>query len=254
MRTPPSLPIGAFERAKMLHDLLLARATNGPADDSLYRDLRADLLGNPAVAALVPVFVKDSRDLAEFWKTISDRASSRDLKRKVLKKAFAPVLARLERTDRAPADIIVGEALSALNSSRIIAIWDRALARCRDEPDAALTSARQLIESVCKHILDDLGVSYSPNIELPRLWALCAQKLNLAPNQHTEEIFRSILGNCQAIVNQVGGIRNRHGDAHGEGRNGTSPEQRHAVLAVNLAGTMTSFLIDTYKATKPSTG
>ena len=76
MSSPATLPASAFERAKMLHDLLLARATSQPADDNLYANLRADLLGNPMVAALVPDFVRDSRDLGEFWKAITDRAVS----------------------------------------------------------------------------------------------------------------------------------------------------------------------------------
>ena len=36
--------------------------------------------------------------------------------------------------------------------------WDKARARRQDDPEGAITAARSLLESVCKHILDELGI------------------------------------------------------------------------------------------------
>jgi hypothetical protein len=69
--------------------------------------------------------------------------------------------------------------------------------------------------------------------------------LNLAPQQHTEEIFKQILGGCQTVVNGLGSLRNKTGDAHGKGQRYVKPSERHAKLAVNLAGTVSVFLIET---------
>jgi Abortive infection C-terminus len=85
------------------------------------------------------------------------------------------------------------------------------------------------------------------NADLPKLWALTAESVNLAPHQHQESVFKAILGNCQSVVNHLGSIRNKIGDAHGQGRHPVRPKARHAELAVNLAGTMTAFLISTWK-------
>jgi hypothetical protein len=104
-----------------------------------------------------------------------------------------------------------------------------------------------LLESVCKHILDDAGIEYPDNVDLPKLWAMCAEHLNLAPQQHDEVIFKTILGNCQSVVNSLAAIRNKVGDAHGTGRRSVKPKPRHAELAVNLAGTMASFMISTWQ-------
>jgi hypothetical protein len=41
------------------------------------------------------------------------------------------------------------------------------------------------------------------------------ENLNLAPHQHQEEVLKTILGNCQSVVNYLGAIRNKIGDAHG---------------------------------------
>jgi hypothetical protein len=60
----------------------------------------------------------------------------------------------------------------------------------------------------------------------------------LAPHQHQEKLFKTMLGNCQSVVNSLGALRNKIGDAHGSGRRSIKPKPRHAELAVNLAGAM----------------
>ena len=54
-------------------------------------------------------------------------------------------------------------------------------------------------------------------------------------------------GHGQFVVNHLGAIRNKFGDAHGQGRKPIKPKARHAELAVNLAGTMAAFLVATWK-------
>lgn len=137
--------------------------------------------------------------------------------------------------------------LEAFDPEHVHAIWQKALARRTSDPEGAITAARTLLESVCKHILDDAGTPYPDDTDLPKLWAQVAKTLNLAPAQHQETVFRAILGNCQAVVNNLAAIRNRAGDAHGQGRRNVKPKARHAELAVNLAGTMASFLVTTWK-------
>ena len=75
-----------------------------------------------------------------------------------------------------------------------------------------------LLESVGKHILDEARKPYDNDVDLPKLWALTAQNLNIAPHQHQVEVFKAILGNCQSVVNSLGAIRNKIGDAHGQGK------------------------------------
>lgn len=102
------------------------------------------------------------------------------------------------------------------------------------------------METVCKHILDDLGGTYGEGIELPALYNAAASKLNLAPSQHTEQVFKQILGGCATVVNGLAGVRNKLSDAHGKGKLAARPAARHAELAVNLACAMTAFLIGTW--------
>jgi hypothetical protein len=77
-------------------------------------------------------------------------------------------------------------------------------------------------------------IDYEDTIELPKLYKITADKLNLAPHNHQEEIFRQILGSCQSVVSGLGSLRNKVGDAHGKGVQHIKPHERHAKLAVNL--------------------
>lgn len=119
-----------------------------------------------------------------------------------------------------------------------------------DDPDGAITSARALIESVCKHILDEAGVPYEDKFDIPKLYRVTAEELNLAPSQQTEAILRQVTGGCSAVVEGIGAMRNALGDAHGKGQSSARPESRHAELAVNLAGSLALFLIETWESLK----
>tara|TARA_R110000850_G_scaffold61676_3_gene140991 strand:+ start:1293 stop:1598 length:306 start_codon:yes stop_codon:yes gene_type:complete len=82
--------------------------------------------------------------------------------------------------------------------------------------------------------------------DLPKLYGQTSKLLNLAPSQHTQEVFKRILGGCHTVVDNLGELRNKIGDAHAQGRKPIRPAPRHAALAVNLAGSMAMFLIETW--------
>jgi len=146
----------------------------------------------------------------------------------------------------------VSETLSKVDSAHVQEAWQKALERRATDPEGAVTAARTLLESVCKHILDEASVAYEESADLPKLYSLAAKQLNLSPGQHTEQVFRQILGGCQTVVEGLGALRNRLSDAHGKGKAGVKPAPRHAELAVNLAGTMATFLLATMEVkTKP---
>ena len=139
-------------------------------------------------------------------------------------------------------------AQGTLDTRYISEAWQKALDRRHQDPEGAITAARTLLESVCKRILDECGVEYSDNADLPKLYGLTTKELNLAPNQHTEEVFKKILGGAHSVVDGLANLRNRLGDAHGQGKRPVKPLPRHAELAVNMAGSMASFLLATFEA------
>jgi hypothetical protein len=170
-----------------------------------------------------------------------------DLARQVLEEYPTENLKRIVRsaTQTLPADTIVSATL-AFDEESVHALWQKALSRRDSDPAGAITIARTLLEEVCKHVIANAGQSYNEKDELPKLYRTAAECLNLAPDQHTEDIFRRILGGCQTIVEGLGAIRNRLSDAHGQGPKPARPTGRHATLAVNLAGAMAMFLDATW--------
>ena len=147
-----------------------------------------------------------------------------------------------------PADAAISEVLSAFDEDGVHAAWRKALNRRSADPEGAITAARTLLETVCKHIVEASTGTLDDNDDLPTLYRKAAEVLNLAPDQHTERTFKAILGSCQNVVNSLATLRNRLSDAHGRGRKPVRPSARHAELAVNLAGTMATFLVSTWNA------
>jgi hypothetical protein len=127
-------------------------------------------------------------------------------------------------------------------------VWAKALERRTADPEGAVTAASTLLEEVCKHIIEDSGAAWEKNWSIPKLYAEASKLLNLAPSQHQEEVFKTILGNCQSIVQSIASLRNRGGDAHAGGRKRVAFKPRHAAVTVNLAGSMALFLIETWQA------
>jgi hypothetical protein len=146
-----------------------------------------------------------------------------------------------------PADEEISKAVAAYNPEHIATLWEAALVRRDTDPAGAITLARTLLEDTCKWILHDADETYQDKDDLPVLYKKLAKLLKLAPDDHTEQLFKQILGSCQSIVESLGSIRNKLGDSHGQGPKKARPLPRHAKMAVNLSGTMATFLIDTWK-------
>jgi len=152
-----------------------------------------------------------------------------------------------------PADESISAALAAFDPTQVHARWEAALERREAQPEGAITLARTLLEDVCKWILDQADESWKESDDLPTLYRRLSKMLRLAPDDHTEQVFKQILGNCQSIVESVGTLRNKLGDAHSPGPRRARPQPRHAELAVNLAGAMATFLVSTWDARRQST-
>jgi hypothetical protein len=120
------------------------------------------------------------------------------------------------------------------------------LQRRHTDAEGAITVARTLLETVCKRILDDLHIPYTDKEDLPKLYSMTANALNLAPTQHSEEAIKAILGGAMAVVNGIGTLRNKLSDSHGRGGRPVKPAARHASLAVNMAGALATFLVETH--------
>jgi len=231
-----------------LQDLLISRATGGAADGSAYEVLRKTVVVNSLLKDLAPPFLRKCRTLDEFWPFIKNEHGGYAERRKFIWDTFRPMFERIEGIVVAPSDHTVTVALNTLDAETIHQLWLRAMERRETDPEGAITLSRTLLETVCKHILEDKGVADENDGDLPGLYKIAAKSLNIAPSQHSEQIFKQILGGCTAVVEGLGALRNRLSDAHGQGKRPVKPAPRHAELAVNLAGAVSMFLVATHHA------
>lgn len=238
-----------LEKLEIFRNMLISysRYETERVDPAEFKNLRDELLRNPAVMDRLPRFVRTHRDFKDFWGYIKGQSSSYEGRRRHIVSEFEPVFDLIERTN-SPVDEAVSEILSKFDTEHVHQVWVRALERRTGDPEGAITSARTLLETVCKHILDESGTHYDDESDLPKLYRLTAETLDLAPNQQSEDIFKRIFGGCQTVVENLGALRNKLSDAHGKGRNPTRPAPRHAELAVNLSGAIAMFLVESWDA------
>jgi Abortive infection C-terminus len=245
-----ALPLERGERALAFRNGLISEATGSSIDNAVYRLLRSEFMADPATAKLLPKFIKTCADSGDFWQFIKYEFSTYRERRDYLRNEFSALIGYLE-TNYAPATEGISDVLETFDMEGVGGAWRKALDRVSNDPEGAITAARTLIETVCKHILDE-GVEpatkYSNGDDLPKLYALVSKELNLAPSQHTEGVFKQILGGCTAVVEGLGALRNRVGDAHGQGKRPVKVNARHATLAVNLAGATTTFIVETFNS------
>jgi len=242
-------PAGAvlLRRVEDIQDMLIDHATGGRADQPQYTALRRALLDAPRVVPLVPEFVRRSRKLDQFWSFIKNKFPSYQERRTFIYDSFAELAAYAENQISNPVADAAEDRLHQLNSAEVLRVWTIALNRRTADPEGAITSARTLLETVCKHILDDLDGQH-PDVDLPKLYRLTSERLTLAPSQHTEDAFKRILGGVSSVVEGLGTLRNRLSDAHGKGPLPAKPAPRHAEVSVNLSGAVASFLVATWEA------
>lgn len=236
-----------YEKAEYLQNILINHATSdGDSSDDEYKLLRNYFLQNHTLQDLLPECVRTKRSLKEFWNFIKYKFAHYSERRDYIWKQFNPLLDFLERQSSSSKSLI-SDTLKLFDLSSVHSEWQKAIKRQYDDPEGAITMAKTLLESVCKHILEEQNIQYSDKVDITDLYKKVSHALKLAPVQHQEEIFKQILSGCNSIVNGLAALRNKLGDSHGQGKRNVKPKKRHAELAVNLAGTMAVFLISTYQ-------
>src|SRR5438445_7353077 len=148
-----------LEEVESLKNLLAAKTTGERADESQYPKLRHRLTTNALVKDKLPQFRRPCRTLGEFWPYIKEQHGTYAGRRRYLAEQFHEVLTFLEQQASTPGDEPINSTLNKVDAPHVAAAWQKALERRAADPSGAITSARTLVETVCKHILDEAGVS-----------------------------------------------------------------------------------------------
>jgi hypothetical protein len=82
----------ALSKARHLRDGLIAHAKGAEYDNKLYQDLRRKLLDSAELKSMIPSFVQNCRDLAQFWDFIPPEYRAYRERRAFLRTQFQPLI------------------------------------------------------------------------------------------------------------------------------------------------------------------
>lgn len=119
------------------------------------------------------------------------------------------------------------------------------------DPALAIGTAKDLVESCCKSILQKRGVTVSASAGLPELTKALAKELKLVPEGISDEArgadtVRLILRNLSSLTHYLAELRGMYGSGHGRDGAHRGLEPRHARLAVASAVAFIDFVTDTH--------
>jgi hypothetical protein len=160
-----------LDKVTFLQNGLIAQATGRSfvGGNQAYLDLRRELSTDADVKSRLPDFVRRCRSLGEFWSFIQAKYGTYPERRGYLWDSFRPLLEYLETENRSPGVEPITEILADFDPENVRAIWQKALDRRLADPAGAITAARTLLETVCKHILDKPSSRRSSEIAKPLL-------------------------------------------------------------------------------------
>jgi hypothetical protein len=118
-------------------------------------------------------------------------------------------------------------------------------------PDLQLVGAKELVETCCKTILIDRGITFPKNANIPELVKLTSKELELTPNDIPEkakagDTITRLLSNLAKITQGVAELRNHYSKGHGKAAGAKGLQSRHAKLAVGAASTLAVFPAETH--------
>ena len=237
-----------YDKAIALHKILESCATGKEKDENKFTTLRRYFSKSSKYKNYIPQWMNSLFTLGMFWNFIQPKFAHYRERRNFLREELTPLINYCNE------QVSILETQSGIitdfNSNTIRENWTNMLNRVENDPKGAITLARSLLESACKHILDDLQESYAKEESLSSLYKKTAKLLKLSPEQRDDQVVKNILGGCSSIVKGLEELRNRHGDAHGKGQNQPNLLSRHARLATNASGTLCLFLIETFNHNK----
>lgn len=159
---------------------------------------------------------------------------------KLVKAAGTPVLEDLASNAR------------SLEGSHLALQIQRMKESVETDPSLAIGTAKELIETVCKTILEERGKPVEGTPDIPTLTKALLKELALVPEgipdgKRGADIIKSILRSLGTIGNDLAQLRGLYGTGHGKTARTQTLSTRHAKLAVGTAATLATFLFETHQ-------
>ena len=154
------IPTQPYDRAIQLQIIMTARAIGSQSESNpLYASLREALMQDedPMVTENLPQVVRLCGTLNHFWAFIQPKFGRYAEREEYLREEFSPLLEYLENRSNTPVNDLLDDALKDFSVAEVRRAWRKAVGKLENDPEGAITAARALIESVCKHVLEEVG-------------------------------------------------------------------------------------------------
>lgn len=125
--------------------------------------------------------------------------------------------------------------------------FERAVENIEARPDEAVAASCNILEAVCKTLIEDEHLTKPKKQVLGNLWKVVAGYLRFDPSAVEDDDIKKILGGMASVVDGIAALRTHASAAHGRGRKAYKLQPRHARLAVHASHTLTAFTIESWK-------
>lgn len=123
------------------------------------------------------------------------------------------------------------------------------------DPDLAIGTAKEFLESVCKTILAErnllpLGEGEFPSLVRSTIRSVAVIPAQLSAQTHLEKTVIILLNNLGSIGQQLAELRNQFGTGHGHSSEHVGLPLRHAKLAIGAATALAVFLYECHESSR----
>ncbi|MCL5784937.1 MAG: abortive infection family protein [Patescibacteria group bacterium] len=211
-----------------------------------YESAREKIISRSELKTVLPDWLIDKRYGSQFWPFIKSVSATYDGRRTFLRSAFDEIADFVRKGGSQPVAVSLTDPLEKIDNAQLDNLWKKSVERLQSDPEGAITAAKSLFEATMKYILDKENQAYSRTDGIMDLYKKVKKVLNLDPNNHNLETYKQILNGIASVVSGLSNLRNDYSDAHGRGKDGFVTEIRHAELTINLAGSLCTFLLNSY--------
>ncbi|MFB3891130.1 MAG: abortive infection family protein [Phycisphaerae bacterium] len=145
--------------------------------------------------------------------------------------------------------------VQTLNAEYVTQQLTRMEAAIESDPELAIGTAKEFVETICKTILRECGATITASADIPQLVKQVREELDLLPDNVPNtakgaDTIKRVLSNLGTVAQGIAELRGLYGSGHGKDAGARGLQARHARLAVGAAGTLAVFIFETYQERK----
>ncbi|HKX45546.1 MAG TPA: abortive infection family protein [Planctomycetota bacterium] len=189
---------------------------------------------------------------------VHPRKTLRNFVRLLDREGFAYQDGRITPKHATPLAAELTEHAAALDLPNVVEQLRRLEDVADSDPRLAIGTAKELVETVCKSILRERGVEVDSTWDIPKLVGEVRRELRLLPANVSadapgKDAIKRVLGSLGSIAHSINELRGLYGTGHGPDGRARGLHGRHARLAVGMASTLATFLLETHREQGPAT-